>query len=198
MSKTVDYYVSLASPWTYIGGKRVPGIAAATGADFIVKPIRTGQVFEATGGLPLPKRHPARRAYRMHELKRWRARWDLPMNVEPKFFPVDDSKAGAMVIAARQARLDAVALSNVYLACVWEHEQDIADEATLIAAATAAGFDGAALAAKIGDPAVEAEYAANTADAIERGVFGVPWYQYDGIPHWGQDRLDFVERLLAD
>lgn len=197
MSKTVDYYVSLASPWTYIGGKRLPDIVAQTGAEFIVKPIRTGQVFEATGGLPLPKRHPARREYRMHELRRWREHWQLPMNVEPKFFPVDDSKAGAMVIAARQAGLDALALSNAYLACVWEKEQDIADVATLTAAADAVGLNGTALAGRIDDAAVQDEYAANTAEAIERNVFGVPWYLHDGVPHWGQDRLDFVVQRLA-
>lgn len=197
MSKTVDYYVSLASPWTYIGGKRLPAIIAETGAEFVVKPIRTGQVFEATGGLPLPRRHPARRAYRMHELNRWKAHWDLPMNVEPKFFPVDDGNAGAMVIAARQAGFDAVALSNAYLACVWEKEQDIADIAVLTVAADSIGIDGAALAARINDGAVQGEYAANTAEAIERGVFGVPWYLHDGVPHWGQDRLDFLAQRLA-
>lgn len=198
MSKTVDYYVSLASPWTYIGGTRLPQVIAETGAEFIVKPIRTGEVFAATGGLPLPKRHPARRAYRMHELQRWKAHWSLPMNVEPKFFPVDDSKAGAMVIAARQAGLDAVALSNAYLACVWEKEQDIADLSVLIAAADAVGLDGAALAERIDSAEVQDEYAANTAEAIDRNVFGVPWYQHDGIPHWGQDRLDFVAQRLAN
>lgn len=197
MSTIVDYYVSLASPWTYVGGKRLPGIAAASGATFNVKPIRTGEVFAATGGLPLPKRHPARRTYRMQELKRWRAHWNLPMNVEPKFFPVDDGKAGAMVIAARQDGQDALALSNVFLALVWEKEQDIADTSVLTAAADKAGFDGTTLAARIDDDAVAAEYAANTAEAIEREVFGVPWFLHDGIAYWGQDRIDFLERALA-
>jgi len=27
-------------------------------------------------------------------------------------------------------------------------------------------------------------------------VFGVPWYVVDGVPYWGQDRLDFVERAF--
>jgi 2-hydroxychromene-2-carboxylate isomerase len=27
-------------------------------------------------------------------------------------------------------------------------------------------------------------------------VFGAPWYVVDGQGFWGQDRLDFVERLL--
>lgn len=197
MSKTVDYYVSLASPYTYMGGTRLPDIAARTGATFVVKPIKAGPLFAATGGLPLPKRHPARRAYRLVELQRWRDHWGLAMNIEPAFFPVDDGQAGRMVIAARQAGADALALSNVFLACVWEREANIADASVLQAAADAAGFDGAALAAQAGSAEVEAEYDANTETAIELQVFGVPWFICDGVPYWGQDRIDFLERALA-
>jgi 2-hydroxychromene-2-carboxylate isomerase len=196
VSKIVTYYFSLASPWTYIGGKRLPGIAKATGAEFAVKPVKGGPMFEATGSLPLPKRPPSRKAYRMVELARWRDYWNLPMNLEPAFFPVDDAQAAHMVIAARQAGQDALALSNVFLACVWEKEANIADRDTLIAAANDAGFDGAALAARIGSDAVEAEYQANTDEAIANQAFGMPWYIYDGLPYWGQDRLDFLERAL--
>jgi 2-hydroxychromene-2-carboxylate isomerase len=36
-----------------------------------------------------------------------------------------------------------------------------------------------------------------TQEAIERKVFGAPWYIYENEPFWGQDRLDFLERALA-
>ena len=36
-----------------------------------------------------------------------------------------------------------------------------------------------------------------TEEAIAANVFGVPWYRVDGEGFWGQDRLDFVERLLS-
>lgn len=196
MSKTVDYYISLASPYTYMGGKRLAALIAATGATFVVKPVKGGELLPATGGLPVAKRHPARLAYRLVELARWRDHWSLPMNIQPKYFPVDDSKAAHMVIAARQAGQDALALSNVFLALVWEHEANIADVDTLIAATGDAGFDAKALAAKIGDAAVTAEYDANTAEAIERQVFGMPFFLHDGVPYWGQDRIDFLERAL--
>jgi 2-hydroxychromene-2-carboxylate isomerase len=198
MSKNVDYYVSLASPYTYMGGRRLPEIIERTGADFHIKPIMGAQVMAATGGLPVAKRHPARLAYRLVELERWKHHWSIPMNVQPKFFPVNDNNAGQMVIAARQAGEDAIALSNVFLACVWEGEQDISDVATLVAAASGAGFDGAALAGKIGDEAVTAEYQGNTDEAIERQVFGMPWFIHDGVPYWGQDRMRFLARALTD
>ena len=118
MSKEVDYYVSLASPYTYMGGRRLPEIIESTGAAFYIKPVIGSQLLAATGGLPVPKRHPARLAYRLVELERWKRHWSIPMNIEPKFFPVDDGKAAHMVIAAQQLGQDAITLSNVF--CIGE------------------------------------------------------------------------------
>ena len=60
-------------------------------------------VFSETGGLPLGKRSPARQAYRMTELKRWKEALNLDLNVEPKHFPVPDGDAQKVVVAAIQA-----------------------------------------------------------------------------------------------
>ena len=198
MKKNVDYYASLGSPYTYMGGRRLPDIIEQTGAIFHIKPIKGAQVMAATGGLPVGKRHPARLAYRLVELERWKHHWSIPMNIQPKYFPVDDGQAAQMVIAARQAGQDAITLANVFLACVWEREQDISDQATLVAVANGAGFDGGGLAARIGDATIEAEYQANTDEAIEHQVFGMPWFIFDGVPYWGQDRIRFLADALTN
>ena len=196
MSKEVDYYVSLASPYTYMGGRRLPEIIESTGAAFRIKPVIGSQLLAATGGLPVPKRHPARLAYRLVELERWKRHWSIPMNIEPKFFPVDDGKAAHMVIAARQLGQDAIALSNAFLACVWEAEQDLSDLSVLITAADQAGFDGQALAERIDADDLAAIHQANTDEAIEHEVFGMPWFIHDGVPYWGQDRIRFLTKAL--
>ena len=196
MSKEVDYYVSLASPYTYMGGRRLPEIIESTGATFHIKPVIGSQLLAATGGLPVPKRHPARLAYRLVELERWKRHWSIPMNIEPKFFPVDDGKAAHMVIAAQQLGQDAITLANAFLACVWEAEQDISDLSVLITAADQASFDGQALAERIDADDVTAIHQANTDEAIEHEVFGMPWFIHDGVPYWGQDRIRFLTSAL--
>ena len=50
---------------------------------------------------------------------------------------------------------------------------------------------------RAGSDDVSDEYAANTEEAITQGVFGVPAYALCDDLLWGQDRLDFVEALLA-
>lgn len=198
MSKSVDYYLSLASPYSYMGGWRLPSIIAETCAEFHLKPVTGHQIMAATGGVPVAKRHPARLAYRLVELARWKSHWSIPMNIQPKFFPVDDAQAAQMVIAAQQAGQDALALSNVFLACVWEGEQDISDTATLIAAANQAGFDGDGLAARIGAEDVVVAHQANTDEAIGHQVFGMPWFIHDDVPYWGQDRIRFLAKALRE
>ncbi len=79
MSVTIDYYISLNSPWTYMGSALLAEIAKRNGATVNVKPAKFGPIFEKTGGLPLPKRSPERRAYRLMELKRWREVRNIPL-----------------------------------------------------------------------------------------------------------------------
>src|SRR5258707_15569570 len=87
VAKHVDYYVSLNSPWTYLGSKRFEAIAKKHNAHVSIWPVDFGSVFAVSGGLPLPKRAPQRQAYRMMELKRWRDHLGVPLTLEPKFFP---------------------------------------------------------------------------------------------------------------
>ena len=101
MPVTIDYYLSLTSPWTYLGSARFAAIAERNRATVNIKPCKFGPIFEQTGGLPLPKRSPQRRAYRMMELKRWREVLGIPINLEPKHFPCDDAAATRLVIAAK-------------------------------------------------------------------------------------------------
>ncbi len=197
MTKTVDYYLSLISPWTYLGGPRLDRVVAAAGATVNFKPINLAKVFPATGGLPLAKRAPERQAYRLVELARWRDRLDMPLNLEPKHFPAPEALAASMVVAARRAGADVGRLTNAVLRAVWAEERDIADAETLRAIARENGMDGDALLADAETQAVADAYAADTSEAIGRGVFGVPTYIYGGELFWGQDRLDFLERALA-
>ena len=195
MAKAIDYYLTLNSPWAYLGGARLERIAAARGATIRVKPMKLHEIFPKTGGLPLPKRAPARQAYRLAELKRWRAFLDIPLNLAPKFYPADQDLAARLVIAAGANGSDPLTLAHAVLRAIWAEERDIADEATLRSILAENGLSEALM---VQAQAQEAEAAldALTAEALEAGVFGAPSYICDGELFWGQDRLDFLERAL--
>ena len=198
MSITIDYYLSLNSPWTYMGSAPFAEIARRHGAEVNVKPAKFGPIFEQTGGLPLPKRSPQRRAYRLMELRRWREVRGLPLNVEPKYFPSDDLAAVRLVIAAKLQGKDAHLLSLEFGRAIWEREESLADAAVMAAAAQRAGLDASALRANgQSDAELDALYEQYTQDALEAGVFGAPSYVLpSGEIFWGQDRLELLERAL--
>lgn len=198
MSKTIDYYLTLNSPWAYMGSQRFAEIVARHGAEVRVKPVNFGEIFPRTGGQPLPKRAPERQAYRMMELKRWSKHLGIPIHLEPKFFPAAEQTAAGMVIAAGESGGKPLELAQAFGRAVWEEERNIADEETCKSIARETGHDAEALLARTKAESMPQHYAALTEEAISRGVFGAPSYVYKDEIFWGQDRLDFLDRALSE
>jgi 2-hydroxychromene-2-carboxylate isomerase len=198
MTKLVDYYFATISPFMYLGHERFAAIAAKHGATIAVKPINLGEVFPVSGGLPLSKRAPQRQAYRLVELKRWSDQLDIPLNCQPRFFPVNGDLAASWILAAQEQGLDAaMALTGAIGRAIWAQERDVASESTLAGIAQELHLDAAVLARRAAAPETLARYKALTQEAIERKVFGAPTYIYRDELFWGQDRLDFLDRALA-
>ena len=190
--RSIDYYDSMSSPWTYLGHLRFLDLARRFDLKVRHKPMDLLNVWSVSGGLPLKQRARQRQAYRHQELRRWRERLGIPCNLEPAYHPVADRRACYLVIAATQQGLDWEKLSYALLRAVWVEERNIADHPTLTAIANENGMDGAALLKATDGAAVQAEYQTNTEEAIARGVFGAPTYVFDDEMFWGQDRLDML------
>ncbi len=198
MLRIVDYYFTPNSPWTYLGHQRFIDLIMGHQAAMNLKPVDYGKIFPASGGLPLAKRAPQRQAYRLQELRRWRDHLGVPLNLEPKFFPVNPELAALVIIAAGQNK-SAVApgLAYDFMRAVWVEERDIADPQTIKNIIKAKGLAADELMAQAQSPDTKAAYDALTKEATDRGVFGAPTYVYKDEMFWGQDRLDFLDRALA-
>lgn len=197
MAKVVDYYFTPASPWTYLGHQRVEAIAQRRGAELRYKPVDFGKIFPASGGLPLSKRAPQRQAYRLFELERWRRHLGVPLTVKPRFFPVASDLASRLIIAAAQDGAAPGPLAFALMRACWAEERDIADPDDLVAVAREQGLNGEYLLSQAHTAAIADRYGALTQEAIERQVFGAPFFIYNEEPFWGQDRLEFLDRALA-
>ncbi len=198
MALSIDYYFAPQSPWTYLGHARFTAMARAAGAAVHPLPVDYGKIFPASGGLPLAKRAPQRQAYRLVELARFRDHVGVPLNVQPKFFPVPADRAARLLIAVdlHDGSEAAMTLAGTVLGGVWADQRNIDADADLAQMLAEHGLP----ARRIDDalaPEVQQRYERDTQRAIELGVFGAPTYVIDGELFWGQDRLDFVERRLA-
>jgi len=185
MSKTIDYYLTPSSPWTYLGHARFEALATKQGAAVNVKPVDYGVIFPQSGGLPLAKRAPQRQAYRLVELRRWSEFLGIPIVIQPRFFPVNATPAAELICGAPAARR--MALAGDLLSALWQDDRDLADPAVL----RELGHKHGAVA---GD---RAAFEANTREALGRQVFGAPSYVYRDEIFWGQDRLELLARALS-
>lgn len=199
MPKVCEYFFAPQSPWTYLGHDRFVALARQYGVQIDIKPCDLGKIFGVSGGVPLAKRPPQRQAYRLVELKRWSEFLQMPLNLQPKFFPVPGDPAAKLIIATKLAHGTDAALdvAGAIMRAVWADERNIADPDTLAAIAGTFGHDGKALVKSSETASVQSEYDRFTDEAIAANVFGSPWYVVDGEGFWGQDRLDFVERAFA-
>ncbi len=196
MTKTVDYYMTPMSPWAYLGARRFAEIVGKHRVQVTVKPVKFGEIFAQTGGLPLAKRAPQRQAYRLQELKRWRRRLGIPIKLHPAHFPVPDALASRFILAAAEIGGDPLRLAEALGHAVWVEERNIADTGTLQDIAEATGHNRITILAKAIEPTLEMRLDALTEEAVARGVFGAPTYIVGEEMLWGQDRLMFLEELL--
>ncbi len=194
----IDYYFSTLSPWAYLAGTRLEQIAEKHGATITYKPIDLMNVFSRTGGTAPADRHPSRMAYREQELHRWSRATGLKIvSPKPTFWPTNPAPSSYAIIAAQEAGGgDLGALCHGIMSAIWADDKDISDEAVIKSLLEASGFDpsltesGLLLGAE--------RYARNTEEAVERGVFGAPFYIVDGTEtFWGQDRLGMLSDHLA-
>jgi carboxymethylenebutenolidase len=200
MSLTIDYYFAPSSPWTYLGHQRLTQILKLRGVNVSLLPIDLGgQVFPATGGLPVSQRSVQRQSYRLVELKRFSDFLKMPLNLQPQYFPVSSDLAAKLIIAVQklagsQAAMD---ISASIMRGVWAEQHNIADEAYLQLLLDKQGI-GLRVAQLTNEDWVQAQYEQNTAQAIKVGVFGSPSYVIDLEIFWGQDRLEFLDRRIEE
>ena len=198
MTKVIDNYHFLLSPWSYLGIKHFNRVVAKHNAIVNYKPISVMDTFEVMGGTPPSNRHPSRMKYRMVELKRWSKHLGIPMNFEPAFWPADQTLAAQMVYAVQEAGGNAGAFSDAVLTAVWSQDRNIAEEATLAEISRECGFDPNTLIAQAKSDAMAQAYIKTTKEAHDRDVFGSPTYVYNGENFWGQDRIDFLNKALEN
>ncbi|WP_299624749.1 2-hydroxychromene-2-carboxylate isomerase [uncultured Tateyamaria sp.] len=193
----IDYYFATLSPYTYLAGTRFEEVAAKHGATITYKPLDVIALFGRTGGTPPKDRHINRIEYRAQELVRQAKKYDMPFNLKPAHWPTNAAPSSYAIIAAQNAGGgDLGKLVHAILRAVWSEEKDIAEDAVIKAALTEAGFDPA-----LSDSGLltgAETYAANLEEAVDKGVFGAPFYIVDGDQRfWGQDKIEDLDAHLS-
>ena len=195
--RTLEYYFSFISLWSYIGSRALREVVERRALTVVYKPVDLMAVFAASGGLPVKQRAPARQAYRLVEMQRWRDLRHIPLVLHPRYYPADPSRGHRMLLAALRAGREVGRFVDAALQAIWADEQNVENVDVLVRLADAGGLDGSALLTASEDPTLRVEEERLTHEAIERQVFGAPFFFWGGEPFWGQDRLDLLEAAVV-
>ena len=193
----IEYFYSLASPFTYLGSEKFQLIAKKYNVEIVEKPCDlVGGIFSKTGGIPVPQRSPQRQKYRLDELKRWSEFLNIKINIKPTFFPPTDPHIPAKYTVAANLLGVKVFFGHELLKKLWIEEQDISDEKNIEIISKQFKINFKELSSLAKSEKVSKIYMNNTDEAIQKNVFGAPTYIFNDELFWGQDRLEFLERAL--
>lgn len=182
------WYFDFVSPFSYLQSRvfdRLPADFA-----FEMKPVLFGVLLSHWGTTGPAELAPKRLG--TYRLCRWWAhRHGVPFVMPPAhpFLPLKP-------LRLCQALGNEPATVRAIFDFIWEEGRDPTDPAEFAALGDRLGVADPESAAE--DPAAKEGIKANTADAIARGVYGVPSFVVDGEVFWGLDATEMLIDYLAD
>jgi 2-hydroxychromene-2-carboxylate isomerase len=195
---TVRFLFDFGSPNAYLSHRVIPAIEARTGARFAYEPVLLGGVFKATGNRSPMEAYGGVRnklAYEGLETRRFIARHGLTKYAHNPHFPVNTLSIMRGAVAAQTLDVFEPYVEVVFVA-MWERGLKMDDPMVAAAALEEAGLPAEKLLALTQDPVVKARLMANTAAAVEAGVFGIPSFFVGEAMWFGKDRLRDVEEAI--
>ena len=193
----IDYFFSPFSPFTFFAGTRMEEVAAKHGATIAYKPVDLMALYARTGGTAPKDRHVSRMAYRAQELARQSKKLGIEINPMPPGYPPNPAPSSYAILAVQKAGGgDLGALVQALGRACWIEEKNIGEDAVVAACLEAAGFDPGLAGGMM--LAEAEEYSANLEEAVNRGVFGAPFYIVAETDQrfWGQDRIGDLDLHL--
>lgn len=198
MKHAVRLYFDFISPYSHLALTQAERFGQEHGIAWTVRPILYAAVLERRG-LIGPAEEPAKREYTLRDVVRAADRLGVPL-VGPPEHPFS-SLAALRTLSVFQDDPRALGLAVRLSTLCWGEGQPLTHPGTLIAAVDGCGLPVAGLGERIASPEIKERLRANTEEALDAGVFGVPTFVWEGELFWGHDRMahlaDRLEERLA-
>jgi len=194
MSKQVDIYYDFASPTAYLAWTQLPELCKRHGAILKYRPVLLGGVFKATGNAT-PAAIEPKGKWLFDDIARHANHYGVPFQMNP-FFIINSL---TMMRGAMWAQNTGVleAYNKAMYEATWVNKQNTAESDVIASIMQQADLDTESMLKAVQDGAIKKQLIDATGEAVKQGLFGAPTMIVDGELHFGQDRLDWVERRLA-
>lgn len=192
MTSAVTFYFDPVSPYSWLASKALARIDAA-GSDLLFQPVLLAGVLNAHGQRGAAE-IAAKRRYIFRDVLREATRAGLAFK-GPPVYPFHSLQALRMCLAVNDTAARRRFSLAVLDAC-WEQGRDIGDMTVLKRIGFECELDGEAVGAAARQASIKVQLAADTEQAIQAGVFGVPTFQVGSELFWGADRVHSLLRYL--
>ncbi|KAH7402377.1 thioredoxin-like protein [Phaeosphaeria sp. MPI-PUGE-AT-0046c] len=207
----LEFYFDFSSPWAYLAFTQLPRLQHLFGPSLTItlKPFLLGILFREIGApnMPMLAVSPTKAAWSRQDHADWVRWWNSVGKTDKIDFKWADTFPIRTPTVLRVGIARPETMGLLYSAC-WEKNENVSDESVLADVLTKGGYDGPALVKMANAPEIKAKLRANTAEAKEMGICGVPtyrvlrqhgtdeWKPLGGLI-WGQDETNVVEDLIA-
>ncbi len=200
MSRTLEFFYDLSSPWTFLAFTNIAHVAARTNASITHRPILVGGVFNAVnpGVYAAREQGDSRRLQHSWKvLKDWAAHTGVVLNFPSIYHPAKSIHAMRFCCALVEDQAALAAFTKAAFQSYFGRQENLDDPDVLVAVANSAGLDGEALRSASQSEAVKLLLRTNTDELIARGGYGSPtiFVNRDDM-YFGNDQLPLVEAAL--
>ena len=189
----MELWFDFSCPYAYLASRR----ANQLGVVIDWRPMLLGGVFRGigTGDGPMATLGPAKARNNLADMVRWAAAWGEPFQM-PAAHPMRTVRALRVLLGLPHSRWPQ-AIEAIY-AAYWQRAEDVTSDAVIRAALSGIpqGIVDAAFEAADSE-AIKDELRRRTDEAISLGIFGAPGWVSRSRLIWGQDRMAWVEAMLA-
>ena len=188
MSKHIDFYFDVISPYSYIAHKKIQKIRENQKTIFIYKPILLGGLHNLAG-----INAPAFNKFKMKNMQSdcelvskkndisftWNSKFPInSLSIMRGYLSIDDSQ--------REKYLD------VFFNAYWRDNLDLSSEQEFSKLLDTLEIDSNIFFDKIKQQSIKDDLKKLTSDAFEKEVFGAPTFFVNNKIFWGQDRLEYA------
>lgn len=191
----VRFYFDFSSPYGYLAAERMDEFETRAGVKIIWRPFMIGAAFKQTGQSPLLEQ-PIRGAYFRHDMERCARTQNTPFRIPDKFPYAALMPTRAFYwLESRSPALARKFAKDIYRG-YFADGLDMSDPENVLAAATRHSINPGEMRAAVEQDRWKSHTRDITNEAIEMGVFGSPFFFYEGEPFFGNDRLDQLEQWI--
>jgi 2-hydroxychromene-2-carboxylate isomerase len=191
----IVFFHDVSSPFSYLASTQIDRVAARHDATVEWRPILLGALFREIGtpDVPLHTFNATRQAWTRRDAELWAEAWGVPFRF-PSQFPIRS-------VLPQRAMIVRPDLAPHLYRAAWAEDRRVDDPAVVAEIASAADMDAEAVLQAASSQSIKDALRANTDDAAQSGVCGVPTFDVrrpgrEPLLLWGQDRLAMLDAAL--